>query len=241
MNTTFLYKNGILLDKCAWLTYNKIYTEDTMGKAFVYIDNSNVFIEGCRVSAVNNNLWRVRGIEDAMSRRLTDNTWNLDYIEFHKVITSIIQLPIASIKLWASPPPQNPFWNHVRSAGFDITIFDKNIFGREKKIDTAITYQIAKDSYTGIINKEEDGIFLLSGDCDYADMISDLTLNGFKFNIIFWDHAGIELKEAASEFISLNPYFNQLTKNKETGIQKEVKISADGMLRPAAAIGRIKR
>jgi hypothetical protein len=240
MNTTFLYKNGILLDKCAWLTYTGVYTEDTMGKAFVYIDNSNVFIEGCRVSAVNNNLEGVRNIGDAMYRNITNYKWRLDYVELYKTIVSIVQMPIASIKLWGSIPPDDPFWDYVKDNGFEVTIFDKNSFGREKKVDIALTLQISEDLQDNLINKEEDKIFLLAGDIDYVPVMEGLRRRKIKNAVIFWEQAGVELKET-TEFISLNPYFNQLTKNKETGVQKEVKIPADGMFRPAAAIGKIKR
>jgi uncharacterized LabA/DUF88 family protein len=57
-----------------------------------------------------------------------------------------------------------------------------------------------------------DVIILLAGDTDYVPVVEDLVLEGFRFIILFWDHAGIELKTKATVFVSLNQYFKKLTK-----------------------------
>jgi uncharacterized LabA/DUF88 family protein len=183
-----------------------------MGNTFVYVDNSNVYAEGCRVSAVDKKYQGITNIIDAMNSGITDYGWHLDYIELYKVIQSVSQMPIAFAKLWGSPPPNDPFWQYVKNQGFDVKVFEKNFSGHEKKVDTAIAHQITKDAYSGVVNKSDDTIVLLAGDTDYVPVVEDLVLEGFKFSILFWDHAGLELKTKASTFISLNQYFKQLTK-----------------------------
>jgi hypothetical protein len=232
MDNRYIYSH-CLLDKYTFLSNNKVYLEDNAGKAFVYADNSNVYAEGCRVSAVNKKLpfetnvyddmrrvaaankkiQFVNNIFDAMNNGVTDRERHLNYVELYKTIASLVQLPIASVKLWGSPPPDDPFWGYVRSEGFEVTIFDRNSAGKEKKVDVAVVVQMMVDAYTGIINKEEDELFLLAGDTDYVPAFKKLINNGFKCNVIFWDHAGNELKSVASKFISLNPYFTQLAKD----------------------------
>jgi hypothetical protein len=83
----------------------------------------------------------------------------------------------------------------------------KNMF-----FDTAITHQMTKDAYSGVVVKDEDIMLLLAGDNDYVPVIEDLVLEGFKVIVLFWDHAGLELKTKASAFISLNQHFKSLTK-----------------------------
>lgn len=183
-----------------------------MAHTFVYIDNSNIYAEGCRVSAVEKKYQGITNIIDAMNKGITDYGWHLDYIELHKVIQGISKMPIKFAKLWGSPPPNDPFWQYVKNQGFEVKTFEKNVSGREKKVDTAIAHQITKDAYTGVVNKDDDEIILLAGDTDYVPVAEDLVLEGFKIKILFWDHAGYELKTRATEFVSLNPYFKQLTK-----------------------------
>lgn len=183
-----------------------------MGKAFIYVDNSNVYAEGCRISAVDKKYQGITSIVDAMNRGITDYGWHLDYVELYKVIQTVAKEPIAVAKLWGSPPPNDPFWQYVKSQGFDVKVFEKNISGHEKKVDTAIAHQMTKDAYSGVVDRKGDVMILMAGDTDYVPVIEDLVLEGFTVNVLFWDHAGFELKTKASVFVSLNQYFKVLTK-----------------------------
>jgi hypothetical protein len=207
-NLTFLHPPA---GSYVYLVNNRINMEERMNRAFVYIDNSNVFIEGCRVSAVKNRLDGADNIYGAMNNKITDFDWRMGYIALHELIARLIKIPNFSLKLWGSPPPDDPFWDYIRDKGFEVTTYERNRSGKEKKAGNAITYQIAKDAFKGIINKDGDVIFLLAGDNDYSPEVSDLKDEGFSVNVIFWDHAAIELKSVAAKFISLDPYFDELT------------------------------
>ena len=147
-----------------------------------------------------------------MNNGITDFGWHLNCVELYSVLQTIVQIPIFCAKLWGSPPPNDPFWQYIQNQGFDVKIYEKNASGHEKKVDTAITYQMTKDIYSGVVNKNDDVIFLLAGDTDYVPSVEDLVKNGYNVNVVFWDHAGYELKTKATSFVSLNQYFNQLTK-----------------------------
>ena len=43
-------------------------------------------------------------------------------------------------------------------------------------------------------------------------LIEDLVSGGFTVDIVFWNHAAQELKEAAAKFVALDPYLEYLTK-----------------------------
>lgn len=75
----------------------------------------------------------------------------------------------------------------------------------------AIGARMTKDAYT-VVNKEKDEILLVAGDKDFEPVITDLTSEGFKVEVAFWDHAAEEIRKAKSKFISLNQYHKHLTR-----------------------------
>ena len=68
---------------------------------------------------------------------------------------------------------------------------------------------MVQDAYT-IADKEADTITLVAGDGDYVPPVSSLVLDGFKVEVVFWEHASQELQSAATKFIPLNPILNHL-------------------------------
>lgn|SRR5262249_55940727 len=180
-------------------------------KNFTYVDNSNVYLEGCRVSAVRKKMPGASNIIEAMNNRVMDMSWNIDYGRLHEFACGDLAT-IGCANLWGSPPPGDSFWKMVERYGFKVTKFDRNFAGKEKKVDVAIAHAITKDAYKGLIKRGEDEITLIAGDTDYVPVLADLKNDGFVVHLVFWNHAGKELKEAATKFISLDPYFDHLSK-----------------------------
>ena len=79
-------------------------------QTFTYVDNSNVFIEGQRVSAVQKGM--ARTITDAIDRRIIDFDWRLDYGNLHSLLCGE-RSEIGAANLWGSPPPGDSFWKMV--------------------------------------------------------------------------------------------------------------------------------
>lgn len=177
---------------------------------FTYVDNSNVFFEGRRASAVAKKLPGAETYVDAMNNKIMDTSWNLDYGRLHEFACGD-KTDIGCAKLWGSPPPSDSFWAMVKKNGFDVKTYEKNFAGKEKKVDVAIAHQITKDAYSGVIKKGTDEVTLVAGDKDFVPVIADLVENGFKVYVVFWDNAAPELKAACTKFISLNPFLNNLT------------------------------
>jgi len=174
---------------------------------YVYVDNSNIFIEGKRVSAVK------KGLTQTLSNVL-DNDYAVDFGKLHSYVAGTMPNHIKKAILFGSRPPKNDsLWNIARNAGFDVIVFDRNVANREKKVDTAIVTQMMRDAYTEI-NKDEDTITLVSGDADYVPTVSALVDDGYTVNVIFWDHAAEELKNTCSDFHSLDAQFNAISYKK---------------------------
>jgi len=173
---------------------------------FLYVDTSNVWIEGMHVAAVADGL--APSIWIAQEERIT-SPWSFDFgrlFEFagggrHEVARAV---------LYGSRPPANDsLWAAAKGKGFEVVVFDRNIANREKKIDTSMTADMIADSYE-LMKPERDEVTLVAGDKDHVPAVGKLRKRGFRVDVVFWDHAARELKEAASTFVSLNPHLEYL-------------------------------
>lgn len=174
----------------------------------VYVDNSNVFIEGRRVSAVTGG--QAQGIFDAMNRGVVDCDYSIDFGRLHHIIAGNDEDNIKRCMLFGSrPPPNDSLWDIARQAGFEVVVEDRNVRNKEKRIDTGIVAAMVKDAYT-IADKEHDTITLVAGDGDYVPSVQMLVEEGFNVDVVFWQHASQDLKDAAAKFIDLNPFLNHL-------------------------------
>lgn len=175
---------------------------------YVYVDNSNVFIEGKRVSGVEKGL--ALDIWEAHDNRILDNEYRLDFGKLHQFAAGDDPANIARAMLFGSRPPANDsLWEIARKVGFETVIEDRNVANREKKIDTGIVTQMLRDAYTRV-RKSDDVLTLVGGDGDFVPAVRQLVSDGYVVEVYFWDHASRELKEACSKFLALNPYLNHL-------------------------------
>lgn len=178
---------------------------------FLYVDNSNVWIAGMNVSAVAKGM--APDIWSAQDQRICDYSWALDFgrlMEFaggerHEVGRAV---------LYGSRPPQNDsLWAAAERKGFEVVVYDRNVKNKEKKIDTRIATDIVADSFSRM-NRERDEITLVAGDSDYVPTVENVLARGFKFHVVFWDHASRELKESCSSFTSLNKWLELLNRSR---------------------------
>jgi uncharacterized LabA/DUF88 family protein len=175
---------------------------------YIYVDNSNVFIEGKRVSAVNKGL--SLSVSEATRSKILDDEYRIDFGKLHTFLANGDTSGIKKAVLFGSRPPANDsLWNIARTAGFEPKIEDRNVANQEKRIDTGITTAMVKDAYT-TIDKNNDLIVLVAGDGDYIPPIEALIGDGYSVEVVFWDHASADLKSASSRFRSLDPHLRNL-------------------------------
>lgn len=177
---------------------------------YTYVDNSNLFLEGQRVSAVSKGL--ATTIVHAMNAHITDYDWNLDYGRLHELLCGD-QTEIGCARLWGSPPPGDSFWKMVEQRGWSVKVFERGFGNREKKVDVAVAHQMTKDAYT-VARRGTDWLTLVAGDKDYVPVVSDLVAEGHLVEVAFWDHAARELRDAASKFTSLNRFHGILGRSR---------------------------
>ena len=82
---------------------------------FVYVDNSNVWIEGMRLSAVRNKL--APDIYAAMNDNVTDHSWSYDFGKLYGAICPD-GAQIGRSSLFGSRPPANDsLWTWPETTG----------------------------------------------------------------------------------------------------------------------------
>ena len=175
---------------------------------YIYVDNSNLYIEGRRVSAVAQRL--ARDIYDAMKNDILDHGYTISFGKLHEFLCGQDKRQIKRAALFGSrPPPNDGIWQYAKKAGFELHLEDRNYANKEKKIDTGIATLLTKDAYKNG-NPKDDLFVLVAGDGDYVPTINTLQDDGFKVEVVFWNHASRELKEAASKFIELDGFLDML-------------------------------
>lgn len=178
--------------------------------SLVYVDNSNVWIEGMHVSAVAKGL--ALDVWDAQTNRIFDQSWKFDFGRLYEFAGGEA---VKKAFLYGSrPPPNDSLWNVAKARGFEVVVFDRNVANKEKKIDTKIATDMTSHAYS-IAKVGEDEFTLVAGDTDYVPVVEQLRSLGFKVDVCFWRHASSELRKAATRFVELDPWLDYLSLRKD--------------------------
>lgn len=178
---------------------------------YVYVDNSNLWIEGMRVSAVRKGM--AADATEAMNKKITDQSWTYDFGKLYRAICPDTEMIGRSILFGSRPPEDDSLWELAREQGFEVITYDRNAGNKEKQVDAAITTMMLEDSFEHM--KYGDAVVLVSGDRDYLPPIESLRRRGFPTTVVFWNHAtGKELKQEPVDYVELDPLFDYLTKTR---------------------------
>ncbi len=177
---------------------------------FVYVDYSNVWIEGMRVSAVRRGMAPSPAV--AMRDHITDQSWRLDFGRLYEAVCPD-DLSIGRSSLFGSrPPADDSLWAVARARGFEVTVFDRNAFNKEKGVDMEMGAQIIDDSYQWMKPERDDRVVLVSGDQDFLPIVGRLHVRGIETTAVFWEHATAgNLRNGVDSFAPLDPLFDHLT------------------------------
>jgi uncharacterized LabA/DUF88 family protein len=174
----------------------------------LYVDNSNVWIEGMHVAAYA--AGHAPSVWDAVQNKICDYNWKLDFGKLFQFAGGD-RIEVKKAALFGSRPPQNDsLWVAAQRSGFEVVTYDRK-YGHEKKIDTDIATTMIEDSYE-ILKIGDDEMTLVAGDSDYVPAIEKLKKRGISVHVVFWNHASRELKDVATKFVSLDPFLNHLSR-----------------------------
>ena len=174
---------------------------------FVFVDNSNVWIEGKFASAVKQG-WASSTYE-AHAMKAEDTAWRLDFGKLLSFVTNDNLQEIKRAVLFGSKPPLHDSLWAAMGQKFEVTALDRNYANKEKAIDTGIVQQISKSLYR---DAEEGDIFVLvMGDKDFLPSIQAIHEENCLCHVAFWDNASGELVGEADQFIDLTPNIEVIT------------------------------
>lgn len=175
---------------------------------YVFVDNSNVWIEGKYASAVKKGM--ATDIVDAHNRKICDNAWKMD---FGKLLSCVVDGNVNEVKeaiiIGSKPTQKDSLWKAMEEAGFDVKTHQRNQSNKEKKVDTGIVQEINDTLY----EKSQIGdVFILAmGDKDYVPVVEAIERKGRKAVIAFWGNVAGELTASASEYLNLDSKFDEIT------------------------------
>jgi len=177
---------------------------------FVYVDNSNVWIEGGHIRAVR--LGLATDPLDAARRRVTPR-WAYDFGQLYGLACPPSEQIGRSILFGFRPPANDSLWEQARAEGFEVAVFDRNAANKEKQVDTSLATLMVEDCYTHMKPERHDMAILVAGDGDFIPPVRSVQNRGLKVRVVFWRHGTSRaLREAADEFLELDSYFDQLTR-----------------------------
>ena len=175
---------------------------------FIFVDNSNVWIEGKIASAVAIG-WAKNPIE-AHRLKIEDKSWRLDFGKLLRCVTNDNIADIKKAMLFGSKPPHNDsLWRAMANAQFEVVALDRNVAGKEKAIDTGIISKIDKALY-----KEAtvgDIFILVMGDKDFIPALEAIREEGCSSIVAFWNNASGELVSEADSFIDLTQKISDIS------------------------------
>ena len=176
-------------------------------RAFIYVDNSNFWIEGSRLSAVKKGM--AKSLREASDKSVLDKSWRFDFGRLLEFSSTNIQ---KAVLFGSKPPETDSIWNSAKQKGFEVIALDRHhISHKEKRVDTLICSKIINDMYE--LMNEGDEVILYSGDADLTVVQEFLKKRHIQFSICFWSHASNQTKTVADCFIKLDDYFDYLSLN----------------------------
>jgi hypothetical protein len=172
---------------------------------YVYVDNSNLCIEGRRLSAVNTGL--AVDMHDAISRDVSDHSWSCDLGKLVQAVRPSSESIGGSSVFGFRPPEDDSLWTLAAQQGFEILVSEPHA---EDIVDVALATRVMADSYERM--QPGDTPVLVAGDRGYLPVIESLRSRGWEVRVAFWHHATArELRSGQAEFVPLDGLFDALT------------------------------
>ena len=163
---------------------------------YVFVDNSNLWIEAKKASGR-------RSRPSVPSNRFYR-------IEYGKLLLHVLDgRDLAAVpKLYGSePPPNDSVWKMIRLKGFDVKVFKRNIFNREKGVDMRMGLDIVRLVLT---TKPPSTVAIVAGDADFIQVVDDAHAEGWKVEAWYWANAAGDLKKAVDRYENLASALNDV-------------------------------
>jgi uncharacterized LabA/DUF88 family protein len=99
------------------------------------------------------------------------------------------------------PPPNDTVWKKIKSAGFDVKLFERNIRNKEKGLDMEIGLDM-NDLSRDVT--PAGTMILVAGDADFVPVLVRVKKRGWTVEVYYWGNAAEKLQDSASFFHNLD-------------------------------------
>ena len=155
--------------------------------AYVFVDNSNIWIEGKKVSGRKS------------KPPVPSNTfYRIDYGRLLEHVLDGREMADVPNLYGSELPPNDSVWTMIRSKGFSVQVFQRNIYNKEKGVDMRMGLDIGKLVLT---QTEKANVVIVAGDADFIPVVDDVHEAGWKIEAWYWNRAADKLKNAVDRFV----------------------------------------
>jgi uncharacterized LabA/DUF88 family protein len=152
-----------------------------MQKLHIFMDNSNLWIEGQRFAS-----------DPTGESEHKDASYRIDFGSMLKHVSNGRE--IAEARLYGSePPPNDTVWEHAKVSGFKVRVFKRNFKNREKKVDTQMCVDITRAACTHLPTNRV--LALVAGDSDYLPAVEEVLNRRWRAEVYFWSNASKEIRQ----------------------------------------------
>lgn len=169
----------------------------------IFIDGSNLFIEGQRLAAFRAMPPELRPPDVQQSS--CDIHYRLDLAHLRAFLDPGA---LAPVMVGSKSPQGDMFFEAARRAGFSMVLLERNAMNREKAVDMTLAMLAIRHAWASPPGSVR--FVLVAGDRDYVPLVELLRERGFETDVVFWSHAAHELRRAATHFVDLDPHFEYL-------------------------------
>lgn len=168
-----------------------------MTGCIILVDNSNIFIEGQKFSAIRKGIIRKKG----QSTQPQDKTWRLD---FGNLLTELAKgRPVeAALLVGSRPPPNDSVWAAAKANGFDVITHERDRRGEEKAVDTEI---VAQGTKLVLTKKPPGHLIIASGDRDFVPLVKLAKEAGWKVEMCAFEGSFDPKGQMATEVDEVRP------------------------------------
>ncbi|CAG8551634.1 2792_t:CDS:2 [Diversispora eburnea] len=169
----------------------------------VFIDNSNIFIEGKYSIAESEHL----GTYDIIRRKRCLNNFHIDYGQLLVTILNGRKLGGTPIIFGSHPLPNDTLWRRAREQGYTVQVYERNSRNQEKIVDIALAYAMSE----AILTKDPGTLVLVSGDGNYLPVINSAIKHKWMVETWFWIKGISTVLWKESHFNPLELYYKSFT------------------------------
>ena len=166
-------------------------------ECIILVDNSNVFIEGRKLSAARKG---VKPVTDG-DRMPVDPSWRINFE------TLLLELGDkrsirGAILIGSRPPPNDNVWKMAEQGGFKVTTHDRDSKGKEKAVDTDL---VAQGTELLCDAKEPGVLVIASGDRDFIPLVRVAHRRNWKVEMAAFQSSFSSSGEMATEVDEIRP------------------------------------